>query len=89
MALPPGMAEEMETYLGDIVIAYPLHGTPGSAFANSLRSGAVLFLFIHSLLHLLGYDHDTPQAEARMWAAQDAVLVSLGEAPQAARTYDA
>ena len=88
LALPPELAEEMDAYLGDIVIAYPYTERQAAAFANSLRSELRL-LVVHGALHLLGYDHDTPQAEARMWAAQDAVLVSLGEAPQAARTYDA
>jgi len=88
LALPPELAEEMGAYLGDIVIAYPYTERQAAAFATPLRSELRL-LVVHGALHLLGYDHDTPQAEARMWAAQDAVLVSLGEAPQAARTYDA
>jgi ssRNA-specific RNase YbeY (16S rRNA maturation enzyme) len=29
-------------------------------------------------LHLLGYDHATPEDEARMWARQDDILRALG-----------
>jgi probable rRNA maturation factor len=31
-------------------------------------------LVVHGVLHLLGYDHATPEEEARMWARQDAIL---------------
>jgi probable rRNA maturation factor len=88
LALPPELAEEMGAYLGDIVIAYPYTERQAAAFANPLRSELRL-LVIHGTLHLLGYDHDTPEAEARMWAAQDAALASLGEPRQSPRTYDA
>ena len=75
-------------YLGDIAICFERAEEQAEEFGHSLER-ELAFLAVHGALHLLGYDHDTPQAEARMWAAQDAVLVSLGEAPQAARTYDA
>jgi ssRNA-specific RNase YbeY (16S rRNA maturation enzyme) len=30
------------------------------------------------MLHLLGYDHDTPERRADMWTAQEAALIALG-----------
>ncbi|HHX77021.1 MAG TPA: rRNA maturation RNase YbeY, partial [Firmicutes bacterium] len=36
------------------------------------------FLLIHGLLHLVGYDHDTPEREIKMRAREDNILESLG-----------
>jgi len=33
-----------------------------------------LELLIHGILHLLGYDHDTPDRQAEMWALQSAAM---------------
>ncbi len=86
-ALPPELAEEMRGYLGDILIAFPYTERQAAQFANPLASELRL-LAVHGTLHLLGYDHDTPEAEAAMWAAQDAVLAVFGEPPQAPRAYE-
>jgi probable rRNA maturation factor len=64
-------------YLGDLVIAYPY------AVAQAEREGHALddslsLLVVHGTLHLLGYDHDTPERRAQMWAAQELALVALG-----------
>ena len=72
--LPP----ETAPYLGDIVIAYPY--TVAQARAGGREVAAELdLLVVHGVLHLLGYDHDTLEAEAAMWARQDAILSQLGE----------
>ncbi|NTV90317.1 MAG: rRNA maturation RNase YbeY, partial [Clostridiales bacterium] len=34
-------------------------------------------LVVHGVLHLLGYDHADPDAEAEMWAKHEAILQSL------------
>ena len=52
--------------LGDIVIN-----------AHSVRR-EFAFLVAHSMLHLCGYDHMTPEEAARMEARQEAVLQELG-----------
>jgi probable rRNA maturation factor len=64
-------------YLGDLVIAYPY------ALAQAAREGHTLddsltLLVVHGMLHLLGYDHDTPERRADMWTAQEAALIALG-----------
>jgi probable rRNA maturation factor len=46
-------------------------------------------LAVHGTLHLLGYDHATPEEEAMMWAMQDQVLAELGEAVSGRRNFDA
>lgn len=86
LALPPELADELASYLGDIIIALPYTERQAAAFDNSLDAELRL-LAIHGALHLLGYDHDTPEAEAEMWAAQDAALIALGDPPQAPRSY--
>ena len=60
-------------YLGDVVIAYPV------AAAQASEQGIVILaelqtLAVHGTLHLLGYDHDTPENQAEMWAYQSAAL---------------
>jgi rRNA maturation RNase YbeY len=34
-------------------------------------------LFLHGLLHLLGYEDETPEERARMWARQEELLGAL------------
>ena len=41
-------------------------------------SDSLTLLVAHGTLHLLGYDHDTPERRAEMWAAQERALTALG-----------
>ncbi len=73
----PFELEDDAPYLGDLVIAYPY------ALAQAQREGfdpadGLLLLVVHGTLHLLGYDHDTPDHRAEMWAAQAEALHELG-----------
>ena len=38
---------------------------------------AVCLMIAHSFLHLLGYDHDTEEAQAEMWALQDEITAKI------------
>ena len=38
---------------------------------------AVCLMIAHSFLHLLGYDHDTEEAQAEMWALQDDITAKI------------
>lgn len=64
-------------YLGDLVIAYGYTAAQAEREGHSLPDTLTL-LVVHGTLHLLGYDHDTPEHRANMWAAQEAALVALG-----------
>lgn len=77
--LPPELASEIgeATYLGDIVIAYP-YATAQAASLGHDAADSLTLLVAHGTLHLLGYDHDTPERRAEMWAAQELALKALG-----------
>ena len=38
---------------------------------------AICLMIAHSFLHLLGYDHDTEEAQAKMWELQDRIAGRL------------
>ena len=63
-------------YLGDIVISYERAAAQAEEYGHSLRR-ELCFLTAHSMLHLLGYDHESAEDEAEMAAKQDAVLDEL------------
>ena len=70
------LAQEF-AYLGDIAISVPYAARQAQAMGHTTTAELQLLL-IHGLLHLLGYDHDTPAAKAAMWAEQREVLDQLG-----------
>ena len=88
LALPPELAGELASYLGDIIIAYPYAERQAARFQNSIAAELRL-LAVHGALHLLGYDHATPDEEEAMWALQDAILGALGDNNLSQRNYDA
>jgi probable rRNA maturation factor len=65
------------SYLGDIIISFPT--AQAQAVAAGVSTAAELqLLVVHGMLHILGHDHSTSGEKARMWAAQDAVLKTIG-----------
>lgn len=64
-------------YLGDLVIAWPYASAQAQTLGHPL-SDSIALLVVHGTLHLLGYDHDTPENRAKMWAAQALALAELG-----------
>lgn len=63
--------------LGDIVISLEKAQSQAEEYGHSFKR-EVAFLLTHSLFHLLGYDHMTPEEEAEMFSKQEAVLERLG-----------
>lgn len=64
--------------LGDVVISLPKMAAQAAEFGHSQRR-ELCFLFVHGLLHLLGYDHElSPAAEQRQFARQEEILNDLG-----------
>jgi len=62
--------------LGDIVICMEVAQQQAVEYGHSLER-ELAFLVVHGMLHLLGYDHETPEDEAKMCAAQDEILQLL------------
>ena len=63
--------------LGDIVISLEKAEEQANEYGHSIRRETA-FLITHSLFHLLGYDHMTPDEETEMFARQEKVLEKLG-----------
>ena len=59
--------------LGEIYISYEKAEEQASAYGHSLER-ELKFLFVHGLLHLLGYDHMTEEDEKVMFRLQDEIL---------------
>lgn len=68
---------EAELYLGDVIIAVPVAVSQAQAAGHS-PAEEILLLAIHGLLHLLGYDHGTPEEKAAMWQQQTQILEQNG-----------
>lgn len=65
-------------YLGDVMICAQRAREQAEAFGHSY-SRELAFLAVHGALHILGYDHMEPEAEARMRQRQREILERLGE----------
>lgn len=63
--------------LGDIVVSVPTARRQAEAYGHSLRR-EIFFLIVHGFYHLLGYDHDTEEAEAEMFRRQEELLAAFG-----------
>ena len=78
--------DDGETLLGDIVLAHGVTAREAAEKGVSLDEHAT-HLIVHGTLHLLGYDHETGEAEAEaMEEIERAALATLGIAdPYAVR----
>ncbi len=64
--------------LGDIVISMEKAVEQAESYGHTLRR-EVAYLTVHSMLHLIGYDHEDGGIEmVRMREKEEAVLMSLG-----------
>lgn len=85
--LEPGVPPEGEDYLdpatelcplGDMCISLERAEAQAAEFGHSLER-EVCYLTVHSILHLLGYDHlDEGPMKARMRTREEAILAGLG-----------
>lgn len=64
--------------LGDIVISLEKALSQSEEYGHSFKR-EVAFLTVHSMLHLLGYDHEKSEEEEKeMFGKQDIVLEAMG-----------
>ena len=64
-------------YLGDIAICFERAEEQAHEYGHSLER-ELAFLSVHGALHILGYDHMTPEDEAIMMGKQDEILIEMG-----------
>ena len=63
--------------LGEILISLDQAKLQAEEYKHSLHR-EICFLFIHGLLHLLGYDHQNEEQEKEMFDLQDKILLEKG-----------
>ncbi len=63
--------------LGDIVICAERAADQAEEYGHSFRR-EIAFLTVHSMLHLLGYDHMEKDEEKVMFARQEEILGKMG-----------
>lgn len=69
--------ETGELMLGDMIISYEKAKEQADQFGHSFRR-EMAFLIAHSMFHLCGYDHMTPEDAVLMEEKQEAILEQLG-----------
>ena len=67
------LSSNQEVVLGDIYICLDVAKRQAKEYGNTL-SRELRFLFVHGLLHLLGYDHMTKEDEDIMFPLQEEIL---------------
>ena len=68
-AVPPGVGPQ----LGEVVISYPTAQRQAQEADHDV-SEELLHLLTHGVLHILGYDHETPEEAEDMHAREEAAL---------------
>ena len=72
-APPAGLPFE----LGEIFISVEKAAEQADSFGHDLER-ELAFLFVHGTLHVLGFDHETPEEEREMFSRQKEILDSAG-----------
>ena len=69
--------DETETLIGDVVICEEVCEAQAKEYGHSIER-EIIYLFTHSVFHLLGYDHETEEDKADMRAREEEVMSLLG-----------
>lgn len=71
------MPQQGELCLGDVVICREKAAGQAEEFGHSFER-EIIYLFTHSVLHLLGYDHMTDEDKRQMRQKEEEVMEYLG-----------
>lgn len=71
-----GLEDEINS-IGDVIICVDIAKEQAEDYNHSLDR-EIGFLAVHGFLHLLGYDHMTPEDEKEMFEKQDKILEEFG-----------
>ena len=74
---PDELEEGEELALGDVVICEEVCEAQAKEYGHSIER-EIIYLFTHSVFHLLGYDHETEEDKADMRAREEEVMSLLG-----------
>lgn len=74
---PGEIPKEGYVLLGDVVICMEQALAQAETYGHSAQR-EILFLFVHSMFHLLGYDHHCEEEQAVMRQAEETILARLG-----------
>ncbi len=88
LSFPADPLPDDERYFGDLALSLPRARAQARAGGHSLDDELRL-LTVHGVLHLLGFDHDTPAHQRRMWRAQAQILEALGSSVTAPKPVHA
>ena len=69
--------DEIISNLGDIVISLEKAKAQADEFGHSFKR-EVAFLTVHSMLHLLGYDHERSEEDREMRSKQSEIMRIMG-----------
>ena len=71
------LEEDEELAIGDVVICEEVCEAQAKEYGHSVQR-EIVYLFTHSVFHLLGYDHETEEDKADMRAREEEVMSLLG-----------
>lgn len=63
--------------LGDVVICVEVAKRQAGEYGHSIEREAV-YLFVHSILHLMGFDHEKDDEKARMREKEETIMGKIG-----------
>ncbi|MFC1967781.1 rRNA maturation RNase YbeY [Chloroflexota bacterium] len=67
-------------HLGEVIVSYPQAASQAEEQGHATEQEIAL-LVIHGVLHLLGYDHDSPEQELKMRTLEEETLKSISMWP--------
>jgi len=70
-----------EDYMGELVLSYEQAARQAKEMRHSVRD-EIVFLLVHGVLHLHGFDHEQELGAKEMFALQTKILVRLDVDPR-------